>query len=74
MDQTKLTPQVLRSKGFEEIIMCGHIYYVKDNKYAIVYSIAWIPCRMENNNPVSTNVCINTWEEFERLIKEGTLE
>ena len=70
MEQTPLTPKVLRNKGFKERLMFGQIVYVK-GKCAVVYSFAWIPCNIESGIPLATNVFVNTWEELEKLMEEG---
>ena len=70
MEQTPLTPKVLRDKGFEEKMMYGHIFYVK-GKYAVTYFFEWIPCNFETRIPLATNVYVNTWEELEKLMEEG---
>ena len=70
MEHTPITPQLLRQKGFEERMMFGHVVYVKEN-CALVYSYAWIPCNLNSGTPLSTNVYVNTWEEYEKLMQEG---
>ncbi len=32
---------------------------------------AWLPCNYETGEPLSTNIYVNTWEEFEKLMLEG---
>lgn len=70
MEKTIITPQLLLDKGFKERIMFGQIVYYKE-KIALVYSFAWLPCNYETGKPLSTNVYVNTWEEFEKLMLEG---
>ncbi len=70
MNETQLTPQVLRDHGFEEKMMYGHICFVK-GKVALIYSFAWIPCTIDFGQPLCQQSCVNTWEELERLMQEG---
>ena len=70
MGKTQITPQLLLQKGFDEKMMFGQTIYVK-GKYALVHSFAWVPCNLEFGTPLSTNMYVNTWEEFEKLTLEG---
>lgn len=70
---TPITPRLLREKGFEERMMFGQVVYVKAN-CALVYSYAWIPCNLDSGTPLSTLVFVNTWEELEKLMKEGGIK
>lgn len=70
MSSTPLTPQLLRQNGFEEKMMFGNVVYVK-GKVGIVYHFFWLPCNIKTGAPLSTSIAISTYEELQRLIKEG---
>ena len=52
--------------------MFGNICYVKDN-VAIVYNFQWLPCNLETGKPLSTLITVNTYEDLEKIVKEGGL-
>ena len=70
MEKTIITPQLLLEKGFEEKGIPEQIFYVKGD-CALTYTHAWRPCNLSFGTPLTTNVYINTWEEFEKLMEEG---
>lgn len=72
MGKTPITPLLLQEKGFEEKTMFGNICYVKDN-VAIVYNFQWLPCNLETGKPLSTLITVNTYEDLEKIVKEGGL-
>lgn len=60
-------------KGFEEKSMFGEIVYVK-GQVAILKKTKWIPCHLKSGEPLSTNLCVDTWEELEKLMQEGGIK
>lgn len=72
MNETKLTPEVLRNNGFREELRCGHICFVRGN-VALIYNIVWIPCTLDFGQPLCQQSYVNTWEELERLMQEGNI-
>ena len=71
MEQTPITPTLLKDKGFVEDFRNGHLMFVKGN-YAIAYFYAWIPLNINDSSiTLMSNVYVNTWEEFEKLIEES---
>ena len=67
MEQTPITPTLLKEKGFVEDFRNGYLMFV-NGKYAITYFYAWIPLNINDLGvTVMSNVYVNTWEEFERL-------
>lgn len=67
MEETKLTPQVLRDHGFKEDMLYGHICFLK-GKYAMVYNIVWIPCIIEDGQLHCQQIYVDTWEQLENLL------
>lgn len=72
MEETPLTPKLLREKGFEERLMFGNITFVK-NKVAVVYNLFWHPCNMETGQLLTSQNPVGTYEQLERVVREGGL-
>ena len=71
MANTLITPALLKEKGFVEDFRNGYLMFVNGN-YAITYFYAWIPLNINDLGvTVMSNVYVNTWEEFEKLIEES---
>lgn len=71
MANTLITPALLKDKGFVEDFRNGHLMFVKGN-YAIAYFYAWIPLNINDSSiTLMSNVYVNTWEEFEKLIEQS---
>ena len=71
MEQTPITPTLLKEKGFVEDFRNGYLMFVNGN-YAITYFYAWIPLNINDLGvTVMSNVYVNTWEEFEDLIEKS---
>ena len=72
MDGIPITPKLLREKGFEERLMFGNITFVK-NKVAVVYNYFWHPCNLDTGQPLTNLQPVGTYEELERVVREGGL-
>lgn len=73
MEGTPLSRDVLLEKGFEEKTMEGKTFFVKEG-VAIVFTTQWKPCRLEAGKLIATNVYVDTWEELEKLLREGGIK
>lgn len=69
MEQTPITPTLLKEKGFEIELVNGNTIYRRGN-LAIMHIYSWMPVNLDFNIPLVTNVYVNTWEEYERLINQ----
>lgn len=65
-----LSREVLLEKGFEEKTKEEKTVFVK-GEIAIVFTTNWTPCRLVAGKLISTGLHIDTWEELEKLMKEG---
>lgn len=70
MDQTPITPSLLKKKGFEIEVVNGNTIYKKGNLAIMHIYSSWMPVNLDFNIPLVTNVYVNTWEEYERLINQ----